>query len=198
MVNYSIRSVYNKEYFELYSEKRNRSFRFARYNGNSYEELCKYIHEVSPNTEIWEEYKMTKNSFYTYSGRTYQFNEVPLWEMRCCIASNPFLLLDGERIPLTLSQSEAEEYLRLSDKNTVFCYDDLCVNYMYNSESCEYLLIDRNHPKGISSANLTTIKNGILVLMTIFKNYLIHVLLSTNLTSILFILNMVCARKRIK
>lgn len=154
MVNYSIRSVYNKEYFELYSEKRNRSFRFAKYNGNNYEELCKYIHEVSPNTEIWEEYKMTKNSFYTYSGRTYQFNEVPLWEMRCCIVSNPFLLLDGERIPLTLSQSEAEEYLKLSDKNTVFCYDDLCVNYMYNSESCEYVLIDRNHPRGISSANL--------------------------------------------
>ncbi len=153
MSEFENKNIYSKDYFELYSQKRNKSFRFARYNKHNYKELCDFIHEISPNTVIWDEKRLRKGSFYTYSGRTFQFGEVPLWEMRCCIANNPFIIVNQKTIPLDLTQAEAEEYLQQSVGNRVTCYDNITTDYIYWGSN-EFCVVNEDHPKGLSCAHL--------------------------------------------
>ena len=168
MKDFEIKNVYTKESFELYSKLRDKSFRYVKFNGNNYDFLCNYIHEISPNTTIWEENKLKVGGYYTFSGKTYQFMEVPLWEIRCCIASNPYIVINGERISLALSQVDAEEYIKSSINNRITFYDNistdnndpsrvniLTTDYLYiGADKDPYLVINKDHTKGLGCSEL--------------------------------------------
>lgn len=153
MIDFEIKNVYNKEAFELYSKKRDKSFRYVKYSGKNYQYLCDYIHEISPDTEIWDEKKMRKGEYYTFSGRNRrQLNEIPLWELRCCIANNPYIVTNGNIIPLALTQQEAEAYLKSFIYNRVTCYDNITSDYLMDSDGLK--VINKDHPLGISCKEL--------------------------------------------
>ncbi len=153
MIDFAIKNVYDKEAFELYSKKRDKSFRYVKYSGKNYQYLCDYIHEISPETEIWDEKKLKKGEYYTFSGRNrQQLNEIPLWELRCCIANNPYIVINGNTIPLALTQEEAEAYLKSFIYNRVTCYDNITSDYLMDSDGLK--VINKDHPLGISSKEL--------------------------------------------
>lgn len=146
-------NVYLMNQFELVSKQRETRFRFIKYNGKNYQEVCDYIHELSPNTKIWEEKLLKSGELYTFSGRTFAFINVPKWNIRCCIANNPYIVIDGKEQPLVLTQEEAESYLHLTG-GSVFCYDNICCDYSYDAAKDRFIVYDKNHPRGLSTKNL--------------------------------------------
>lgn len=148
-------NVYAMNKFELLSKQRDARFRFIKYTGKNYKEVCDYIHELSPNTQVWEEYLLIPGMLYTFSGRTFAFNSVHSWNIRCCIANNPFIIIDGKEYPLSLTQEEAESYLH-STEGQVFCYDNICCDYIYNEAQDKYFIYDKNHPKGLFTKKLAS------------------------------------------
>ena len=113
-------NVFNQIKFELGSKIRNRRFRFIRYTGNNYGEIVSYIKEISPNTEIWPEDKLKTGTLYNYSGRDFRMNYVDDLGLRAVIVNNPFIIIDNDWIPLAISNIEAEEYLSLDSKHSVY------------------------------------------------------------------------------
>lgn len=113
-------NVFNQIKFELGSKIRNRRFRFIRYTGNNYGEIVSYIKKISPNTEIWPEDKLKTGTLYNYSGRDFRMNYVDDLGLRAVIVNNPFIIIDNDWIPLAISNVEAEEYLSLDSKHSVY------------------------------------------------------------------------------
>lgn len=140
--------------FALYSKMRRREFRFMRYTGDNYPELVKYITEASPATKVWEEERLERDRLYTYSGQDARFLYVPEEEIRCIVASYPYLISDEKNIPLSVTKDRAAKYLQENDNNRVFCYEDILNTYSYNSEKQSYIVINADHPNGIECAEL--------------------------------------------
>ena len=155
MKDYSLYNIYSKERFTLYSKTRNKRFRFIRYTGTNYTDIVQYITELSPYTTVWEEKHLQIGTLYTYSGRTSLFEAVLPYNIRTIIASNPFLVTDSEEIiPLSLSNSEALEYIKMNKMNRVFCYEDILATFYFDPTLNSLFAIDKNHPKGISFSEL--------------------------------------------
>lgn len=152
--DYSKVDIYSKQYFELYSERRDISFRYAKYDGYNYEKICDYIHELSNYTEIWDREKLRKGSVYTFSGRTYEFMEVDSYSLRCCIANNPYIMIDNKKTALVLSTNEADEYLRQDPTHIVFAYEEICNDYKYDPLSNSYIIYSKDHPQGLKISEL--------------------------------------------
>lgn len=146
--------VYQKEMFEVYSKIRNRSFRFVRYTGNNYTKLKDYIQEVSPNTQIWPESELRIGTLYGYSGRTFKFEPIIEYNIRCIIASNPYLKCGSKYKELSVCANEIEEYLKQSNRHVAFRYGDILESYKYNDQRDCFILYDRNHKLGIECSEL--------------------------------------------
>lgn len=151
--DFEFKNIYLLDKFELFSKRRGKSFRYVRYNGNNYDDLCEFIHGISPNTTIWEEKHLNKNTYYSYYGRTGEFMEIPIWELRCCIANNPFLVKENKLFSLALTKQEAQNYLKLSESNRVFCYNHIENDYSY-CESNGYMIVNKDHLLGLSCMEL--------------------------------------------
>lgn len=151
-------NIYDLKYFELYSEKRNRSFRFALYDGTNYQEIVEYIHGISPNTIAWDESLLQKNKYYSFSGRDFSFQEIPKWELRPCIASNPFLVQDDVKVPIYMSYEEAVSYLMQSASNRVFAFESIADTYTYNSQDKCFVIYNTDHHRGLSLNELPKYK----------------------------------------
>ena len=146
--------VYQKEMFEVYSKIRNRSFRFARYTGNNYKRIEEYINEVSPNTQIWPESELRIGTLYGYSGRTFKFEPVIEYNIRCIIASNPYLKCESRYKELSVCANEIEEYLKQSNRHVAFRYGDILASFKYNDQRDCFILYDQNHKSGIECSEL--------------------------------------------
>lgn len=146
--------VYQMEMFEVYSKTRNRSFRFARYNGNNYTRIGEYIHEVSPNTHIWPENELRVGTLYGYSGRTFKFEPIIEYNVRCIIASNPFLKRGDGYKDLSVSTRDIETYLKQSNRHMAFRYGDILATFRYDNQRECFILYDSNHKKGIECYEL--------------------------------------------
>ena len=149
-MDYSELNIYQYHKFTLLSKKRgNRSFRFIRYNGNNYDEVVSFLSEKSPNTLVWPEERLVPGGLYTVSQRNFKFYQVFERDIRCVIASSPFLH-DGSRVvPLSLSNSEAMEYLKQNPQHRVFSYENILVAYSYDPSRSELRLWSFQHPKGM-------------------------------------------------
>lgn len=143
-------NIYNLKYFELFSEKRNRSFRFALYDGSNYQELVDYIHGISPNTTIWNESLLQKGKYYSYSGRDFSFQEIHEWDMRTCIASNPFLIKESTKVPIFMSYEDAVSYLKESPSHRVFAYESIVDTYTYDPTNDSFIIYNSDHHRGLS------------------------------------------------
>lgn len=143
-------NIYELKYFELLSEKRNRSFRFALYDGSNYQELVDYIHGASPNTSVWEESLLQKNKYYSYSGRDFSFMEIHEWDLRPCIASNPFLIQGKDRNPIYMSYEEAVSYLKQTPYHRVFPYESIADTFAYDPNINNFVVYNSNHHRGLS------------------------------------------------
>ena len=146
--------VYQMEMFEVYSKTRNRSFRFARYNGNNYTRIGEYIHEVSPNTHIWPENELRVGTLYGYSGRTFKFEPIIEYNVRCIIASNPFLKRGDGYKDLSVCTRDIETYLKQSNRHMAFRYGDILASFRYDNQRECFILYDSNHKKGIECYEL--------------------------------------------
>lgn len=113
-------NIYNLTKFELGSRSRKRRFRFVRYMGDNYSEIVSYIHEVSPNTEIWPEDALAVGTLYNYSENDFRMNYVDEINIRAVIVNNPFIIINEEWIPLALDNIQAEQYLKKDINNCVF------------------------------------------------------------------------------
>ena len=154
-MDYSIINIYTKEKFTLMSKARSKKFRFIRYNGSNYSEMNTYLKEFSPNTKVWEERMLKLGRLYGYSGRTAQFLPIIEFEIRCIIASNPFMITEeGTTVPLSMNENEAAEYLKQNNINKVFCYEDILTTFTYNSNSNSYFAFDQRHPQGVECSEL--------------------------------------------
>lgn len=155
MNSFEYRNVYSQDYFELRTYKRDKSFRYARYNGQNYECLCQFIKEKSPNTIIWEEKDLTKGNLYTVSGsrkRQGQFHEVTPYHTRCCIVSNPYILVENEWKDLRLTPEEAIDYLLKNKGNRICCYEEIESTYIHDHKDGRFYKINKEHPHGLSVA----------------------------------------------
>ncbi|MDE6083620.1 MAG: hypothetical protein K2G11_03960, partial [Muribaculaceae bacterium] len=147
-------NIYDLKYFELFSEKRNRSFRFALYDGSNYQELANYINSISPNTTIWEESLLQKNKYYSYSGRDFSFQEIHEWDLRPCIASNPYLIQDNQKIPIFMSYEDAVSYLKQSPTHRVFAYESIADTFAYDQQQGCFIIYNSDHHRGMSVSEL--------------------------------------------
>ncbi len=148
-------NIYNYTKFELGSNIRNKRFRFIRYTGDNYAEIVSYIHEVSPNTDIWPERNMVKGTLYHYSGRNFQMNYANEVGLRAIIVNNPYIIIDDEWVSLAMSNVEAEQYLALNPLNSVFRPDKPFSTYRKDFNTLQ--IIEHNqeeHPKGLDFQGL--------------------------------------------
>lgn len=148
-------NIYEKEYFTLYSKERDRKFPFVRYTGTNYEMLCSYIHAMSPKTQIWDEEKLRIGTLYTYSGRTSLFYSITEYNVRCIIASLPFLVEPNREIrSLALSDEDAFLYLREHKSHLVFPYKSILDTYQWKPEENILCCYSQTHPNGIQYKEL--------------------------------------------
>lgn len=154
-------NVYDLENFELYSQTRDKSFRFVKFTGGNYAFLKEYLMNGRENLDIWPKKRLKRNYYYTI-GRNLTFQEVELLDLRCCIASNPFLVTEEGRIPLFFDIEKARTYLQLDKQNCVFCYDEVENDsltsiknlYRYDQEQNSYFLYNQYHKRGFSLREL--------------------------------------------
>lgn len=148
-------NIYNLTKFELGSKTRNKRFRFIRYTGDNYSEIVSYIHEVSPNTEIWPEEVLAIGTLYNYSGRDFRMNYVDEIGIRAVIVNNPFIIINEEWIPLALDNKQAEQYLEKNVYNCVFRPNKPFSTYKKDSgRKCVIEYNPNEHPKGLDFVNL--------------------------------------------
>ena len=153
-MDYSEIDIYNKDKFILHSEIRNMDFPFIRYKGNNYEELNTFITSFSPNTVI-DPNVLKSGELYTYSAKYFTLQHVPISELRCVIASNPYLVKDnGDCIPLALDRNQAEAFLKENRHHKMFTYENILETYTYSPERSAYMVYNRQHPKGMVSNQL--------------------------------------------
>ncbi len=149
-MDYSEINVYQYQKFTLLSKKRgNRSFRFIRFDGNNYDEVVSFLTEKSPNTRAWPVERLVPGGLYTVSPRTFKFNQVFERDIRCVIASSPFLHKGARVVPLSLTNLEAMEYLKQNPQHRVFSYENILVAYTYDPSRSELLVWSYQHPKGM-------------------------------------------------
>lgn len=144
-------NVYTQSSFILKNKNRNREFFYCRYYGNNYKDMKDLFAQYSPNTEIWEESALEKNVLYDYSGNTGQFQKVNELEIRCIIASNPYIKIDGIFKPLFFSTKYAEKYLKANKYHRVFRYgynEEVLDTYAYDPIDNCFKLYNYAHPKG--------------------------------------------------
>ena len=153
-MDYNTINVYTKEKFTLMSKTRNKQFRFIRYNGMNYDDMEKFIKEISPNTMLWDEKTLHLGTLYSYSGRDAKFMGISEEHIRAVIASNPFIYDGSQFIPLGMDSEQACDYLKQGYNNKIFCYEDILVTYMFSETQNMFLLFDRNHPNGLTCSSL--------------------------------------------
>lgn len=148
-------NIFSLTKFELGSKTRNRRFRFIRYTGSNYSEIVSYIHEISPNTEIWPESVLVIGTLYNYSGRDFQMNYVDDLGVRAVIVNNPYIIIDNEWVPLAMNNKEAEEYIAKDPANCVFRPSKPFSTYMKNADTGKILEYNAaEHPKGLDFVSL--------------------------------------------
>lgn len=148
-MDYSLINVYEKDKFILRSNTQNRQFPFIKYSGDNYDELVSIITSASPNTIIPPPQKLKLGGLYTYSGKDYRLKCIPIIDVRCIIASYPYLVLDdGECIQLAMDYLQAEAYLKENRHHKVFAYENILATYKYNPEHSSFIMYDRSHPNG--------------------------------------------------
>ena len=91
-MDFEKKNIFSLTKFELGSKTRNRRFRFIRYTGSNYSEIVSYIHEISPNTEIWPESVLVIGNLYNYSGRDFRMNYVDDLGVRAVIVGKATLV----------------------------------------------------------------------------------------------------------
>ena len=148
--DYLNRDIYCKYKYTLRSIARKRQFNYIKYNGKNYEEVCAFIREGSPNTPLLPENKLREGKIYTYHGKTFEMFGVGAHDLRCIIASCPYLVTEnGEWLPLALKYQEAVDYLKMNRYHKLFAYEDILATYMYDPDSSSFIVYDCEHPNGI-------------------------------------------------
>lgn len=161
ITNNSFINVYDLEHFELYSQTRQLYFRFVKFTGDNYGFLRDYLKNGRDNLEVWPVKRLKRNFYYTF-GRDLKFQEVELFDLRCCIASNPFICIDKELFSLSFSRESAKSFLKENDKNYVFCYNEFENDtfnsiknlYRFDRINNTYLLFNQDHRRGFSMNDL--------------------------------------------
>ena len=154
-MDYEKINIFSLTKFELGSKTRNRRFRFIRYTGSNYSEIVSYIHEISPNTEIWPESALVIGNLYNYSGRDFRMNYVDDLGVRAVIVNNPYIIIDNEWVPLAMNNKEAEEYIAKDPANCVFRPSKPFSTYKKSADTGKILEYNAaEHPKGLDFESL--------------------------------------------
>lgn len=147
-------NVYNLTQFELSNCLRNQSFRFIKYNGSNYDELRAYLSAGNSQwlTQIWQSNRLNKGCYYTFG--SHGFQEVQFYDIRCCIASNPYLIRDGEKVKLSLNTEHIQDYLLSHPSSYAFCYEHIESLYYYNPKINSFCFRNSKHKRGIAKKEL--------------------------------------------
>ncbi len=152
--------IYSLEEFELYSDKRDMSFRFITYTGSNYKRLCWFLSKGNDNVKIWSEESLIVGTLYTID-RFFRLSSVHKYDIRFCIINNPYYVSNeqSERIPLAMSEAQAISYLKERYGNCIFGYNPLDSQeaaklYTYNSHKGRFMLISKDHKRGLSIDSL--------------------------------------------
>ena len=152
-MNYSELNIYNKDKFILRSETRQRQFPFIKFNGSNYEEVKSFLSVYAPNIII-EPQSLKIGEIYSIYGKDYSLLRIPYDELRCVIASNPYLVSEEGIIPLALDYQHAQEYLKENRHHKLFAFENPLATYKYNPEHSAFMMYDYSHPLGLTFNSL--------------------------------------------